>query len=71
MTAVLPSDEPEEAARYREVLKAWESPSQKVEMVSDNEITELPTDRSIWLLGRTNRLAAGATKHESRFGAKR
>ena len=69
VTAVLPSSEPEEASRFREMLKSWNSPSQVVEMVGDNEITTLPSDRSVWLLGRTNKLASQATKHETRFVA--
>lgn len=69
VTAVLPSDAPEEAARYREVLKAWNSPSNEIQLVSDAEITALPTDRSVWLLGRTNRLASAALAHEARFVA--
>ena len=67
VTAVLPSAEPEEAARFRELLKAWGSPSQVVEMVGDNEITQLPKDRSVWLLGKSNKLAARAVAHEGRF----
>jgi hypothetical protein len=67
ITAVLPSDAPEEAARFREVLKAWVSPNHEIDMVGDNEVTALPADRSVWLLGRTNRLAAAATRHEGRF----
>jgi hypothetical protein len=69
VTAVLPAGEPEEAARYREMLKAWTSPSQAVEMVGDDQITTLPADRSVWLLGRTNRLAAQVTGRERRFAA--
>ena len=69
VTAVLPSAEPEEAARFRELFKSWESPSQVVEMVGDNEISELPKDRSVWILGRSNKLAARATGHETRFVA--
>lgn len=69
VTAVLPSDAPEEAARYREVLKAWDTPTHVVEMVGDDEVTSLPADRSVWLLGRTNRLARGAVSHEARFVA--
>lgn len=69
VTAVLPSDAPEEAARFREVLKAWDSPGNEIRMVGDDEITDLPADRSVWLLGRTNRLARAATRHETRFQA--
>jgi hypothetical protein len=67
VTAVLPSGEPEEAARFREMLKAWTSPSQTIEMIGDDQITALPADRSVWLLGRTNKLAPQATRHEARF----
>ncbi len=70
ITAVLPSDAPDDAARYREMLKAWASPSHDIRMVGDNEITELPADRSVWLLGRSNRFARAATAHEARFEAR-
>jgi hypothetical protein len=67
ITAVLPADEPEEAARFREVLKAWTSPNHEIDMVGDSEVTSLPRNRSVWLLGRSNRLATALAKAEPRF----
>ncbi len=67
VTAVLPSASPDEAAKFRELLKGWESPSQAFDVVTDDAVTELPTGRSVWILGRANRLAAKAFAHEPRF----
>ncbi len=55
VTAVVP--EAEQAA-WRAMLKGWESPASHVTVVSDRELTALPKDRSTWILGRQNRLAA-------------
>ena len=52
--AVLPAAE---ADQWRRVLDAWKSPSNKITVVTDKEISKLPTDRSVWLLGRENRFA--------------
>ncbi len=67
VTAVLPSASPDEAAKFRELLKGWESPSQAFDVVTDDTVTALPADRSVWILGRTNRLAAKEIAHEPRF----
>ncbi len=69
ITAVLPADAPDEAARYRAMLDGWKSPNQTITIVRDNEIADLPADRSVWLLGRSNRFAATALRHETRFVA--
>jgi aminopeptidase N len=69
VTAVLPADAPDDAARYRAMLDTWKSPNQVITIVTDREVSTLPTDRSVWLLGRTNRLAALALSHEKRFVA--
>lgn len=67
VTAVLPSADPEEAARWRELLKGWEGPSQAFEVVSDDAAAPLPADRSVWILGAANRLAPKALAHEARL----
>jgi len=68
-TAILPSDAPDEAARYRAMLETWKSPNQVLTVVSDADVKTLPAGRSVWLLGRTNRLAATALAQEKRFVA--
>lgn len=56
--AVLPSEPASETETWRRALSAWQSPSNKITVVTDREITKLPVDRSVWLLGRQNRFAA-------------
>jgi hypothetical protein len=57
VTAVLPSASPAEAAAWREAITAWQSPSRKINVVTDQEIKAIPADRPAWILGRNNRLA--------------
>jgi aminopeptidase N len=56
--AVLPSEPASETEAWRKALGAWQSPSSRITIVTDREIAKLPADRSAWLLGRQNRLAA-------------
>jgi aminopeptidase N len=57
--AVLPSDAGSgEVEGYRALVEGWRSESHQPEIRTDAEVTELPADRAVWLLGRTNRLAA-------------
>jgi aminopeptidase N len=70
LTAVLPARAtPAERQAYREMLGAWRSPSQRVEIVTDADLARLPADRSVWLLGRDNRFVAGVldTRPEVRW----
>jgi len=54
--AVLPSAATDaERAMYRNIVSAWQSETQRVELVTDAELASLPPDRSVWLLGRENR----------------
>jgi uncharacterized iron-regulated protein len=56
--AVLPATaSADEVAGYRELVEGWRSESHTPEIRSDTEVGELPTDRAVWLLGRTNALA--------------
>ncbi len=55
VTAVVPEAEQD---AWRAMLKGWESPASHVTIVSDREAKALPPDRSTWILGRGNRLAA-------------
>lgn len=56
--AVLPSEPAAETEAWRRALSTWQSPSSKMTIVTDREISKLPADRSVWLLGRQNRFAA-------------
>jgi Peptidase family M28/PDZ domain/Peptidase family M1 domain len=57
--AVLPTDAPPaEADGYRALVEGWRSDSHQPEIRTDAEVSELPKDRAVWILGRTNRLAA-------------
>ncbi len=55
--AVLPSGDAAETQAYRDMLAAWDSPAQAIEVVLDTELDALPEDRAAWVLGRGNRLA--------------
>jgi len=58
--AVLPAHAaPAEQQAYRELLQSWQSDSHAIEIRTDAEVSEVPEDRSVWLLGRENRLARG------------
>ena len=40
---------------YRKVAESWQkSPSRQMEIKLDNEINELPADRTVWLFGKEN-----------------
>ncbi len=54
---VLPAKEsPETLSEYRKLAKHWQaSQNESLEIVTDEEIRKLPSDRSIWLLGWDNR----------------
>ncbi len=59
IVAVLPADLPAaERQHYQEMMEAWRSDVHKIEIVSDQDIKELPADRGVWLLGQNNRFAA-------------
>jgi len=58
--AVLPSAAaPAEVDGYRALVEGWRSESQQPEIRTDVEVTALPKDRAVWILGRSNRLAEG------------
>ncbi len=65
VVAVLPAAE---ADQWRSMLDAWKSPSNKITVVTDKEISKLPADRSVWLLGRQNRFAAKLYASEPSLG---
>jgi hypothetical protein len=58
--AVLPSKAPPaEVEAYRALVLGWTSDSHQPEIRTDAEVAEIPKDRAVWLLGRTNALAPG------------
>jgi len=57
--AVIPaSAPPEQAQGYRELVAGWQSESHALEIRTDAEVTDIPADRPVWVLGRDNALAA-------------
>jgi len=57
VTAVVPADDAQQEA-WRRMLAGWQTPASQIEVITDTQAQRLPADRSVWLLGRTNRLAA-------------
>ena len=56
--AVLPSRAPANfLAAYRSLLAAWQTDTQAIEVTLDSELSRLPADRAVWLLGAENSLA--------------
>jgi len=56
--AVLPAAEGAAALdRYRALLDGWRSDSHAIDVALDSEVTTLPADRGVWLVGRDNKLA--------------
>ncbi|MCP4202342.1 MAG: M20/M25/M40 family metallo-hydrolase [bacterium] len=56
--AILPADAPAAAVeQYRELMAGWQSEGHTIEVKLDSEVAELPEDRSIWVLGASNRFA--------------
>ena len=59
VVAVVPADAtPVEAAAYREIALAWRSEAHEPDVRTDVEVSEIPTDRPVWVFGRSNRLAS-------------
>ncbi|HTV01314.1 MAG TPA: M20/M25/M40 family metallo-hydrolase [Luteitalea sp.] len=44
---------------WRAMVEGWRSPDHAPRLVLDTEVASLPADRSVWLIGRTNRHARG------------
>ena len=68
VVAVLAAEPAADTARWRSVLEAWKSPANQITVVTDKDINALPTDRSVWLLGRQNRFAAQLFAGEPSLG---
>ncbi len=59
--AILPAAD---ADGYRALMEGWQSDDHRIEIVSESDVSALPSDRAVWVLGRDNRfvkdvLAAG------------
>ena len=52
--AVLPRTDSE---AYRALMEGWQSESHHIELLLEDELDELPSDRTVWLLGPENRFA--------------
>ncbi|MFT7487098.1 MAG: aminopeptidase N, partial [Candidatus Paceibacteria bacterium] len=53
--ALLPSAAPnEEIEAYRRLLDSWQSPDHAIDIRLDREVTDLPADRALWVLGQDN-----------------
>ena len=58
IVALLPSKAgPAEIKLYRDLMAGWQSQSHAIEVKLDSEVPALPPNRSVWLLGRSNRFA--------------
>jgi aminopeptidase N len=58
VVAILPSSAgAAELDGYRALLKGWQSGSHAIEITTDAAVATLPAAKTVWLLGRSNRLA--------------
>jgi hypothetical protein len=56
---VLPADvSKEQRQAWQKLAAAWSAQYQNVELIDDSELSELPTDSAVWLLGWENKLLA-------------
>ncbi len=56
VVAVLPAAaEADTIEAYRQLLNAWQSDDHQIELVLDKDLDAIPTDQSVWILGRQNR----------------
>ncbi len=68
VVAVLPTEPAADTEKWRSALAAWQSPANRITIVTDRDIKKLPADRSVWLLGRQNRFAAALFASEPALG---
>jgi aminopeptidase N len=57
LVVIAAAEEPARAAAYRAMIDSWKAPAHAPEIVLDTQVTALPADRSVWLIGRDNMLA--------------
>jgi aminopeptidase N len=56
--AILPSKAPADRQKaYRELVEGWRSDNHSIEIKLDRDLSVLPKDRAVWLLGRENSFA--------------
>jgi hypothetical protein len=57
ITIVLPGDEEDNVLKaYEKLAQSWaDSEPDKIEIVVDDKLNNLPTDRAVWLFGRVNK----------------
>jgi hypothetical protein len=56
--AVLPSKAPADRLKaYRTLVEGWRTDAHAIDVKLDTEVTALPKDRAVWLLGRENSFA--------------
>ncbi|MCC7257985.1 MAG: M20/M25/M40 family metallo-hydrolase [Gammaproteobacteria bacterium] len=68
VTAVVPGEPASDTEAWRQMLMSWQGPVSEITVVTDREIDAIPADRSVWLLGRGNRLAAGLFASDPAIG---
>ena len=58
--ALLPSRAPAaQLTAYRQLMEGWQSDSHRISVQMDEDMSEMPADRAVWILGREN-LHAGS-----------
>ncbi len=57
--AIIPSGDGEDVDAYIALMEGWATDDHAIEIVRDDEVKSLPSDRAVWVLGSTNRFAAG------------
>jgi hypothetical protein len=68
--AILPSSAPADRQKaYRDLVEGWRTDSHVVEVKLDREVSALPKDRAVWLLGRDNKFAPPIFGHILKEGA--
>jgi len=70
VTVILPDGDPVPADAWRELAAFWgEGNPDQMTFVSEGEIGTLPGDRSVWILGSTNRWGGAVRQLVSAYGA--
>ncbi len=63
--AILPAGlSAEEDAAWRALLSGWTTPTHDVEVKAESEVSSLPGDRAVWVVGKANRFASLFAKQE-------
>ncbi|MEM7245833.1 MAG: M20/M25/M40 family metallo-hydrolase, partial [Acidobacteriota bacterium] len=66
--AVVPGSDPAERALHEQLVASWQSDAHSIEVVADTELDALPRDRSLWLLGHSNRFLSELLAHGESLG---